>query len=318
MTISARKRHVYGPVPSKRLGRSLGLDLVPFKTCTYDCIYCHLGRTTNKTIERREYAPIDAVLSELEERLRQGPAPDYLSLAGSGEPTLNSKIGDLIQAIKRTSSIPLAVLTNGSLLWMRDVQDALMGADLVIPSLDAGDAKLFEQVNRPHEGISFEAMVDGLIRFRERFAKSIWLEVLLLSGYTGTISEAEKIAAVANRIRPDRIQLNTVLRPPAEEYAAAVSSDRMRSFTRLFDGPVDALDESGVDESRFSMASSVSDNDVLALLARRPCTVQGVSVGLGLPANEAVKKLSALCDRGVIRVLRSRRNVFYSIQETKS
>jgi wyosine [tRNA(Phe)-imidazoG37] synthetase (radical SAM superfamily) len=318
MTIAARERHVYGPVPSKRLGRSLGLDLVPFKTCTYDCIYCHLGRTTNKTIERREFVAIDAVLSEIEERLRQEPSPDYVSLAGSGEPTLNSGIGDLIQAIKRFSNVPLAVLTNGSLLWMRDVRDALMDADLVIPSLDAGDAHVFGQVNRPHEGVSFDAMVDGLVRFRERFAKSIWLEVLLLSGYTGTASEAEKIAAVAKRIRPDRIQLNTVFRPPAEEYAESVSSDRMRSFARLFDTAVDVLDDSGLDESRPPLASSFSDNDVLALLARRPCTVQGVAVGLGVPANEAAKMLTALCDRGVIRARRNRRNVFYSIRETTS
>jgi wyosine [tRNA(Phe)-imidazoG37] synthetase (radical SAM superfamily) len=318
MTIAARMRHVYGPVPSKRLGRSLGLDLVPFKTCTYDCIYCHLGRTTNKTVERREYVPIDAVLSEIEERLRQGPLPDYVSLAGSGEPTLNSGIGELIQAIKRISNVPLAVLTNGSLLWIRDVQDALLDADLVIPSLDAGDARVFGHVNRPHEGISFDAMVDGLIRFRERFTKSIWLEVLLLSGYTGTASEVEKIAAVVKRIRPDRTQLNTAFRPPAEEFAAVVPSDRMRSFARLFDTAVDVLDDAGPDESRPTLTSSISDSDVLALLARRPCTVRGVAVGLGLPANEAAKRLSALCDRGAVRVLRSRRNVFYSIKETTS
>ena len=178
-------RHVYGPVPSRRLGRSLGIDLVPFKTCTYDCVYCQLGRTTNKTIDRQEYVPIKDVLTELEQKLAAGDIPDYISLAGSGEPTLNLGIGRLIAEIKSLTDIPVAILTNGSLLWMPDVQDALMAADLVLPSLDAGDEHLFQYVNRPHEEISFERMVDGIATFTRRFPGEVWLEILLLWRVTG-------------------------------------------------------------------------------------------------------------------------------------
>ena len=175
-------RHVYGPVPSRRLGRSLGVDLVPFKTCSYDCIYCQLGRTTNKTTERKEYVPVDDVLEELAEKLRSEPGPDYVGLAGSGEPTLHARIGDLIAGIKRLTSVPVAVLTNGSMLWRSDVRAGIAEADLVMPSLDAGTPRRFERVNRPHRDISFEKMVDGLVTFCAVFRGKVWLEVFVLAG----------------------------------------------------------------------------------------------------------------------------------------
>jgi len=154
---------LYGPVPSRRLGRSLGIDLVPFKTCTYDCIYCQLGKTTNKTTERLNYVPVADVLREVREKLSTGVGCDYISMAGSGEPTLHASLGELISKIKEMTDIPVAVITNGSLLYLPEVRESLLKADLVIPSLDAGDAQLFEYVNRPHENIVFERMIEGLI-----------------------------------------------------------------------------------------------------------------------------------------------------------
>ena len=304
-------RYLYGPVPSRRLGRSLGVDLVPLKTCTYDCIYCQLGRTTYKTTERKEYLPIDEILVELEQRLALPPAPDYVSLAGSGEPTLHSRIGELIGRIKKLTDIPVAVLTNGSLLWMRPVQDALMEADLVLPSLDGGDESMFQHVNRPHRGITFEQMTEGLITFRERFHKAIWLEVFLLAGITGIAPEARKIAAIANRIGPDRIQLNTVSRPPAEEFACRVSDDRLTSLAPLFGGETEVIGGRRVGETTSSSSTRVDDEDILALLSRRPCTVKDVAVGLGLHVNEVTKRLPALCERGLVIALRNNKDVFY-------
>jgi wyosine [tRNA(Phe)-imidazoG37] synthetase (radical SAM superfamily) len=304
-------RYLYGPVPSRRLGRSLGVDLVPLKTCTYDCIYCQLGRTTYTTTERKEYLPIDEILVELEQRLALAPAPDYVSLAGSGEPTLHSRIGELIARIKKLTDIPVAVLTNGSLLWMRPVQDALMEADLVLPSLDAGEERIFRHVNRPHRGITFEQMTEGLITFRERFHKPIWLEVFLLAGITGIAPEARKIAGIANRIRPDRVQLNTVSRPPAEEFACQVSEDRLKSLAPLFSGKTEVI-RGGTIEHPLSLAPiSMNNEDILALLGRRPCTAQDVSVGLGIHINEATKRLSGLRERGLVIALRNNKDVFY-------
>lgn len=312
-----RFKHIYGPVPSRRLGRSLGIDLVPFKICSYDCIYCQLGRTTKKTVDREEYVPIDRVLEELDRKLSGGDAPDYITLAGSGEPTLNSGIGRLIREIKRRTPIPVAVLTNGSLLWMAEVREELEAADLVLPSLDAGDEKLFRYVNRPHEEIPFERMVDGLAVFTAGFPGEVWLEVFLLAGVTGLPSEAGKIAAAARRIAPARIQLNTVSRPPAEDFACAVSRKRMDSLKGIFRGTVDIVSESEEDVSLVIPSPDLRDEEVLALLGRRPCTCRDVASGLGVPAPAAIKRLDALVASGKAKTVFESGKAYYVIASTK-
>ena len=309
--------YIYGPVPSRRLGRSLGVDLVPFKTCSYDCIYCQLGRTTRKTVDREEYVPIDRILEELDRKLHGRDAPDYIILAGSGEPTLNSGIGRLIREIKRRTPIPVAVLTNGSLLWMKEVREALEAADLVLPSLDAGDVKLFRYVNRPHEEISFERMVDGLAAFTAGFPGEVWLEVFLLAGVTGLPSEAGKIAAAARLIAPARVQLNTVSRPPAEEFVCAVSRKRLDSLKGLFRGAVEVVSESVEDVSLVLPSPDLRDEDVLALLGRRPCTCRDVASGLGVPAPAAIKRLDALVASGKAKTVLEGGKAYYVIAPAK-
>ncbi len=310
-------RHVYGPVPSRRLGRSLGVDLIPFKTCSYDCIYCQLGRTTNKTVERKEYVPISDVLAELEKKLAGRSSPDYISLAGSGEPTLHSGIGDLIRKIKRLTKIPVAVLTNGSLLWRDEVREALMAADLAIPSLDAGDAALFQYVNRPHPDISFDRMVEGTAAFAAVFPGEVRLEVFLLDGVTGLASEVRKIAALAKRIRPARIELNTVWRPPGEDYAFPLAPDRMRVLKEIFEGPVDIIGGSGLGESAGGGEAGLGDEDILALLRRRPCTREDVAAGLGIHVTEAIKRLDALDKSGKVKRTMAGARAFYAAVEVR-
>jgi wyosine [tRNA(Phe)-imidazoG37] synthetase (radical SAM superfamily) len=313
----AKFHHVYGPVPSRRLGRSLGIDLVPFKTCTYDCVYCQLGRTMNKTLERKEYVAVDEVLDGLDRILGAGTAPDFITLAGSGEPTLHAGVGGLIEEIKRRTSIPVAVLTNGSLLWRPEVREALMEADLVLPSLDAGDEHWFQYVNRPHWEITFEKMAEGLIEFTEHFPRSVWLEVFLLAGATGMPSEVEKIASLTRRIRPERVQLNTVFRPPAEKFACPVPRDQMEGFKELFTGTVEVISESEQDESDALSSNETTDADILALLSRRPCTVQDVSAGLGLPTGEAAKRLQVLTHQGAVIPVGRSHAIFYETVRTK-
>ena len=311
-------RYVYGPVPSRRLGRSLGIDLVPFKTCTYDCLYCQLGGTTNKTSERKEYVTVEGVLAELERKLSVGPSPDYISLAGSGEPTLNAGIGELIGWIKSLTRIPVAVLTNGSLLWMPEVQEALMAADLVLPSLDAGDEHLFRYVNRPHKDICFERMVDGTAGFSKRFPGEVWLEVFLLAGVTGMPSEVEKIAALAKRIGPARVQLNTVSRPPAEEFALAVSQEQMEQLRRLMPGTTELISENGPGALSTPSVQGATDADILALLSRRPCTAEDIAAGLGLHINQVIKHVPALLAAGIVMQIRQDGRSFYIAKRIQS
>ncbi len=304
-------RHVYGPVPSRRLGRSLGIDLVPFKTCSYDCIYCQLGRTMCKTTERKEYASVAKIFAELDGKLAQGVVPDYISLAGSGEPTLHSGLGELLRGIKSRTSIPVAVLTNGSLLWQKEVRDELQAADLVIPSLDAGDEALFQYVNRPAPGIPFDRMVEGTVEFTAGFSGAVRLEVFLLAGVTGVLAEAEKIAALARKIRPARIQLNTVDRPPGEDFAFPLGLTDMRDLKRVFDGPVDIIAKYAGGGPPVEGEEAAGGEEVLTLIRRRPCSAEDVAAGLGLHLTEAIKSLDVLAKSGKAKKMPSGGKSFY-------
>jgi len=310
-------KYVYGPVPSRRLGRSLGIDLVPLKTCTYDCVYCQLGRTTNKTVGRAAYGSPDEILEEIKRKLDSSPLrPDYIGVAGSGEPTLNSDIGRVIEGIKGMTSVPVAVLTNGSLLWMPEVKDALMAADLVLPSLDAGDAGLFEYVNRPHPSISFEKMVEGIASFTNCYPGEVWLEVLLLAGVTGIPSEAKKIAALVGRIGPARVQLNTVCRPPAEQFALSLSQSEMLTLKDLFWGEVDVISHAQRHQICTQDAAETGSVDIFALLRRRPCTAKDVADGLGSHVNEVLKHLDTLVIAGKVTTSVVGSRVFYAVGES--
>jgi len=224
--------YIFGPVPPRRLGRSLGVDLVPFKTCTYDCIYCQLGQTTRKTTLRQEGVPLDNVLAEMKDKLAL--RPDYITLSGSGEPTLYSRLDELIDRVRATTRVPIAVLTNGSLLWQDEVRRQLMDAHVVIRSLDAGSSDSFQAVNRPRRSVSFKQMLDGLITFRQQYHGQYWLEVFLLDGKTATDREVRMIAEAVGRIKPGRFQLNTATRPTAEESAVMVDRQRMEDLATLF------------------------------------------------------------------------------------
>lgn len=282
--------HVFGPVPSHRLGRSLGVDLVPFKTCTYDCTYCQLGPTTCKTLHRQEWMPRELVLHELEEKLRT--RPDYITLSGSGEPTLYSPLDKLIEGIRTLTDLPIAVLTNGSLLDHWEVRRALSLADLVIPSLDAGDDATFQLVNRPHEGISFERMLAGLVSFRRRFRQQYWLEVFLLGGYTDSELQLTEIRRCVNLINPDRVQLNTVSRPPAEGSAIAVSRARLDEIAATFRPPAEVVGE--FHGAQALAVGEASRENVLHLLRRRPCSIADIADGLGMHRNEVLKLVEQL------------------------
>jgi len=309
-----KKSYVFGPVASRRLGRSLGIDLLVPKTCSYDCIYCQLGRTTNKTIERAEYAPTDEIVRQVEEKLARIERPDFITFSGSGEPTLHSHLGEMIAEIKRTTDIPVAILTNGSLLWDPEVRRECAKADLVVPSLDAGDEDLFRFVNRPHPEIGFARMVEGLIRFREEFDGQIWLEVMLLAGITDLPSEVEKIKRWVEKIAPDRIQVNTSVRPPAEEYAFRVDDRRLAELARQLGDNAEVIAE--LSPSGREKNATARAEDILALLARRPCSVEDIAEGLGIGRAEVTKYLSALFAERTIRAIHKDGRLYFALEQS--
>lgn len=287
--------YVFGPVPSRRLGRSLGVDLIPLKICSYDCIYCQLSATTHKTVEVKEWVPVDAVLKQVEDRL--STRPDYITLSGSGEPTLHAHLGTIIAGIKQLTATPVAVLTNGSLLWKPEVRKALIEADLVVPSLDAPSDDVFQRINRPHPGLSFEKIMTGLELFRQEYRGRIFLEILLVAGVNSYPDQVEKLAECARRINPDKVQLNTVVRPPVEKNVSAVSREDMIRLAGIFDGAAEVIaGYTGVPAGDMGITAE----HVLELLRRRPCTVDDLISGLKAHPNEVLKYVAILMNEGRI------------------
>ena len=308
-------KFTFGPVPSRRLGKSLGVDLLPFKTCTYDCIYCQLGRTTNKTTSLKEYFPVREVLKGVRQGVQESPHSDYITLSGSGEPTLYSRIGEVINGIKEITDIPVAVLTNGSLFWIDKVRESVLEADLIIPSLDAGDEEIFRYVNRPHKDISFKKMVDGLCSLRSRYSGRIWLEVFLIGGVTAIESEVLKIKACIDRIAPERVQLNTAVRIPAESFVDMVTKEKMEEIAGVFSSNCEVIaDYSGTHNLREFTSTR---EDVLELLKRRPCSIEDISDGLNIHRNETVKYVQELLDRDLIRMERRNERALYFARKTE-
>jgi wyosine [tRNA(Phe)-imidazoG37] synthetase (radical SAM superfamily) len=250
------------------------------------------------------------VLAELKDFLSSHSTPDYVTLSGAGEPTLHARLGDIVQGVKRLTKVPLAVITNGSLFWDATVRDALRDADVVLPSLDAGNARLFQYINRPATGISFEQMVTGLIAFRKSFRNALWLEVMLLAGVTSGESEVGEIAEWVGRIQPDRVQLNTVVRPPAERFALPILREHLELLAMSFDPCAEVIaDYCGQSQEAHTSPDAAR---VLELLERRPCSVREIAATLGLRPIETTKLIELLVRQKKIAERRFRNDIFFS------
>ncbi|MCA1901778.1 MAG: radical SAM protein [Candidatus Hydrogenedens sp.] len=273
--------YVFGPVYSRRLGKSLGIDTVPFKTCSQDCIYCQLGPTTCKSLERASFCSPEVIIKELLQKL-QTSKTDYITLAGSGEPTLCLELGQVISKIKKVTSIPVVVLTNGLLMSRQEVREELKQADVVCPSLDAGNEYVFQRVNRPVPGIDFDTFLNGLIEFRKEYEGQIWLEVLLVRGITDTKDEVIQIAQCSARINPDRIHLNTVTRPPADSSISGLTVPELEEFSSLFTPTAEVIAEypAGIENNPIEDEKIISANDILEILQRHPCSITELSFAL--------------------------------------
>jgi wyosine [tRNA(Phe)-imidazoG37] synthetase (radical SAM superfamily) len=300
--------HLFGPVPSRRLGRSLGVDLIPPKTCPYDCVYCEVGVTTCQTRERFSYQT-EAIIQELADYLKDpGPKPDVITLAGSGEPTLNLGLGRIIREIKAMSQIPVAVLTNGALLYLPEVRRELAAADVILPSLDTARAETYVAINRPLPELSFESLLDGLMSFRRDYRGPIWLEVMLLKGLNDTEEELTLLRRAIQKIAPDKIQLNTAVRPVVEAAARPLDADEMAAAAATLGGPVSVIASFNREDI---VGSPCQDEDLVEMLSRRPMTAPDLSKALGLPLVQVVARLKRLQDSGRISHNRYHDQEFY-------
>jgi len=310
-------KYTYGPVPSRRLGLSLGVDLVPKKICTYDCIYCQIGRPTLQTVERKEYVPARTILRDVRKALHEcGDKIDYIAISGSGEPTLNTEIGEVIQGIKKLTTIPVAVITNSSLLHLEVVRKSLREADVVMPSLDAVTPSVFQTINRPlpltkgsPPALEIDRIIQGLATFREEYKGQIWLEILLCRGMNDSGEEIGRIREAIRIIRPDKVQLNTVVRPGVEDYAAALSADRMEEIKKALGADAEIIAEFEGDRHR--MPPAHIEEQVIRIIQRRPETPDDLAKALGLHDLEIAKILDKLAKEGKVTYRVFNQRVYY-------
>lgn len=305
-------KYVFGPVPSRRLGRSLGIDLVTPKTCTLDCVYCQVGRTTDLTTARKEYVPTREVIEEVRARLEENPTIEAITFSGSGEPTLHSGIGEIIRAIKKMTATPVVVLTNGTLLYDPNVRAALQNADVVMPSLDAHDEETFRAVNRPHADMDFTSYLVGLARFTGRFEGRIALEVFFVKGLNDSPEAVQKLAGLAHYVEPDEILLNTAVRPVPGGEVEKLSTERMDEIRAIFGEKARVIADFGppaTDES------GAGEEDIIALLKRRPVTAEETALSLSMDDRTARKILDNLASSGKAATTQRDGKVFYFISD---
>ena len=293
---------------------SLGIDIVPYKVCTYDCVYCQLGKTRQKTLMRKEYTPALDILKEIKSMLDKKRNIDYITFSGSGEPTLHKDLGYLLREVKKITSIPVSVLTNGSLLHMPEVRQDLMHANVTVPTLCTADQAIFTSIHRGHVQLDINTIIDGYVKFREMYEGLLWLEVMLLKGINDEPEQIENLKRVIDRINPDRIHLNTVIRPPSEKRAQPVSMETMQHIKTVLGEKCEIIadfEPKGPDASPDHRLEIIA-----AMAARRPVTLDDMAESTGLHRNQIIKYVQLLLDRGILEIREHDGKQYYKTRGT--
>jgi len=304
--------YVFGPVPSRRLGLSLGVDLIPHKTCTYDCLYCQVGKTTIKVMETKSLTPIQEVINELGQKLEK-ITPDVITLSGSGEPTLHSQIDQVIDFIRGLTDIKIALLTNGSLFWKEEVRKRVLEADIILPTLSTASEKTFRMIHRPHGELSLSMIIEGLINLRRDYSGSLFLEVVLLAGFNDSDKEIKGLKRVIDQISPDKIQLNTVVRPPADSRAIPLDRKRLEDIKSFFGAKAEIVAYTPLQEQGVEHDSPAKT--VLEMIKRRPVRDIDIAEVLNMEVGEVEGLIKGLLLKGLIRKHEHSGDVFYRIPQ---
>ena len=272
--------YVFGPVPSRRLGQSLGIDNIPLKTCNWNCVYCQLGRTRPITNKRLDYYPVKDILDEVRTSLNAHSKSDidWVTFVGSGEPLLYASMGDLVRGVKNLTDHPVAVITNGSLLYLPEIREGLLTSDAVLPTLDAGNARLYRKINRPHPEITFERLVDGLIAFRDTYQGRLWVEVMLIRGLNDTPQSLQEIARILERIKPDAVHINLPTRPPVESWVEPPEAEGLIQALAILGSIAEVVHPA---EGTFDLGGYDDPVDaILAIVTRHPMCQEELEIAL--------------------------------------
>ncbi len=309
-------RHLFGPVRSRRLGYSLGVDLVPFKYCSLNCVYCEVQNTDHLTLERQEFFPLEEITGELQDFLKTSPELDYITFSGAGEPTLYSRIGEIVRYIKdQYPGYKLALLTNGTLLNDPSLRQEILPCDLILPSLDACRQQTFRIINQPHPALTAVGLVEALTSLRNDYRGQIWLEVFIIAGINDSEDELACLCEAIGRIRPDLVQINSLDRPGAEAWVKAAGDSVLNKVLDYFSARLDLPVEIIAKAHQETLAIPVPEDieaAIAATLTRRPSTPEDLASTLGLHINEISKFLRQLHQEGKVLVKRENRGIFYS------
>ena len=308
-------KYLYGPVPSRRLGLSLGIDLIPYKICSFNCIYCECGATTDLSIERKEFKPVDEIIKELDEYLQQDPELDYITFSGSGEPTLYLHIGKIIDFLKDNyPQYNTALLTNSSLLSNKEMRKEINKLDLIVPSLDSVFEDNFQKINRPHADIKLEDIIDGLIELIKEFDGQIFLEVFIVPGINDNEKEFQRLKEIVEKINPDKVQLNTLDRPGTEDWVEPASEEQLKKAVDIIGKKAEIIGRYSPKKKTKVMSHAVKKR-IIETIRVRPCTVRDLSEILDLHVNEVNKYLRELDREYDIKMKEQDRGRFYFLSK---
>lgn len=311
-------RHLFGPVISRRLGISLGVDVVPYKYCTMDCVYCEVGKTTNLLNEPEELVNLDEVIAELDQYIADNPKLDYITFSGAGEPLLYSKIGELINYIKTTyPQYKLALITNSSHIMRADLKEELLKLDMIMPSLDSVNQGIFEIINRPHPSIKINDIITNLIEFNKNFKGEMWLEVFFIPDLNDKPSELEAMREAISKINPERVQLNSLDRPGTEPWVVQEDFAKLEEIKSFFEAGlpdtimVEIIKKVNQELYDNNPSSLETEDKILSTIMRRPCTAQDLSQMLNIHINAINKVLHKLVESKKIEGVHQDRGIFY-------
>ena len=305
-------KYIFGPVNSRRLGRSLGIDLIPYKTCSFDCVYCECGKTTKHTLERKEFFPLDEIKDELKQYLSLAPELDYITFSGSGEPLLYLKFGELAGFLKTEfPQYKTALLTNSSLFINEKARAECLKCDITLPSLDAGDDETFNKINRPCCGIKVSDIIEGLINFRNEFSGKIYLEIFIIPGINDSEEKLLKIKEAVFRIRPDEIQLNSLDRPGTEDDIVSADYEKLKEILEYMDYPGRIISRAKAPEKITPKNYYNIKRIILDTTLRRPLTMEDLMSITGEKEDNLIESVRLLEEKGFVFKKEANGKIFY-------
>lgn len=308
-------KYLFGPVPSRRLGQSLGISPIPPKTCNYSCVYCQIGRTTHFTNTREDFYPKEEILGEIKSFIKKNTNFDYITFVGEGEPTLCKSLGWLIDSTKKITNKPIAVITNGALLYDVNLRKELLEADVILPTLDAGTQELFKEINRPIKSLILDQIINGMKNFRSEFKGKIWMEVMLVKDLNDDPENISKIRDILDELNCDRVYVNVPIRPPAERWVEIPEKERIVSICKELKAHNIAHYE---DEVGFHINDDIDYKDqILKTTTRHPLREDQIISMIALPEKDIRQLLKEMHQEGILRRLEYNNQIFWLNAKSK-